>query len=197
MQLNNFEKQNSKSNKKKPIFKRWWFWILVVALLIGAISSANEDPQKAEIGNNSETTSAQNTPIETTAPKPFTVHDTVEVNDVYVTLESFTESAGGNLLTPADGNVFILCEFTIENKSNKDIAVSSMLSFEAYADDYSTAMSIMATSSAEKAQLDGTIAPDKKMNGVIGFEVPRDWSVFEIRYTPDVLSKEIIFICEK
>ncbi len=197
MQLNNFEKQNSKSNKKKPIFKRWWFWILVVALLIGAISSANEDPQKAEIGNNSETTSAQNTPIETTAPKPFTVHDTVEVNDVYVTLESFTESAGGNLLAPADGNVFILCEFTIENKSNKDIAVSSMLSFEAYADDYSTAMSIMATSSAEKAQLDGTIAPDKKMNGVIGFEVPRDWSVFEIRYTPDVLSKEIIFICEK
>ena len=31
----------------------------------------------------------------------------------------------------------------------------------------------------DKNQLDGTVAPGKKMNGVIGYEVPADWKELE------------------
>ena len=43
---------------------------------------------------------------------------------------------------PADGNVLVGCEFEISNESDKDIDVSSVMSFEAYCDSYSVNQSI-------------------------------------------------------
>ena len=37
-------------------------------------------------------------------------------------------------------------------------------------------------------QLDGTIAAGKKMNGVIGYEVPADWKTIEIHFKDNVWS---------
>lgn len=128
----------------------------------------------------------------------FGVGETAELNDVIVTLNSVTENTGSTYMKPSAGNVFLLCEFTIENNSSKDLAVSSLLSFEAYVDDFSTSMNLSATTSSDKNQLDGSIAATKKMNGVIGYEVPIDWENFEIRFTPNVWNgKEIIFVSEK
>ena len=41
---------------------------------------------------------------------------------------------------------------------------------------------------ADATQLDGTIAPGKKMNGYIGYEVPADWTAMEIHFTDDAWS---------
>lgn len=122
----------------------------------------------------------------------------VELNDIIVTLVNVSENQGKDFLTPSDGKVFIVFEFEIENNSSRDIAVSSIMSFEAYVDDYSTNINLSAMLSTDKTQLDGTIAPGKKMNGVIGYEVNSDWSKIEIRFTPDFWSwKDIIFTYTK
>ena len=64
-----------------------------------------------------------------------------------------------------------------------------MASFEAYADDYALNYSLNALLENESAnQLDGTIAAGKKMNGVIGYEVPADWKDIEIHFTDNVWS---------
>ena len=128
----------------------------------------------------------------------FGVGEQVSLNDVIVTMNNVTESNGSQFNEPAEGNVFILCEFTIENNSEKDLAVSSIMCFEAYVDDYSTSMSLSAIIGAEKNQLDGTVAAGKKMNGVIGYEAPADWKEIEIRFTPDFWSgKDITFVHNK
>lgn len=101
-------------------------------------------------------------------------------------------------MTPTDGNVFIVCEFEIENNSDTDIAVSSIMSFEAYVDDYSTSMNLSAMLSTNQKQLDGSVAAGKKMNGVIGYEVPSGWSTIEVKFTPDFWSgKDIAFTYSK
>lgn len=41
---------------------------------------------------------------------------------------------------------------------------------------------------SDATQLDGTIAPGKKMNGYIGYEVPADWTAMEIHFTDDAWS---------
>ena len=132
-----------------------------------------------------------NTIIETNASTekaPFTVGDTVEYDGVQITFIGITESQGSSFNTPTDGNVFVLCEFEIVNNSNEEITVSTMLSFEAYCDDYSCNFSLSALMEKnDKNQLDGTIAPGKKMNGIIGYEVPSDWQSLEINYTKDLL----------
>ena len=101
-------------------------------------------------------------------------------------------------MEPTSGNVFLLCEFEIENASNKEINISSMLCFDAYVDDYSTSLSLTAEMASDKGQLDGTVAAGKKMNGVIGYEVAEDWEEIEIHFTPDFWSgKEFIFVANK
>ena len=166
--------------------------VILVIIGIGIIGAAlgGSSPEKVgtagtENGNNS------------TAPqqKEFAVGDVVSLKDIEVTFVSCTETNGKDYYAPNSGNVFLFCEFSIDNKSSKDIAVSSVMSFEAYVDDYATNMSITATVAADKGQLDGAVAAGKKMSGVIGYEVPADWKTLEIRFTPDFWSgSDITFI---
>lgn len=168
--------------------------VLALSLLIIFIGAMGEDePEK--VGDNDP--SSNSTIASETGPAPFTVGDRVELNDIAVTLVSVTESTGSQFLTPSDGKIFVICEFEIENNSDSDIAVSSLLSFEAYFDDYSTSLSISAMTSSETPQLDGTIAAGKKMRGVIGYEVDLGWNTLDIRFTPNFWAgKDIIFVYE-
>ena len=69
------------------------------------------------------------------------------------------------------------------------------VSFSAYVDEYATSLSLTATTSSDASQLDGSVAAGKKMAGVVGYEVPEDWSELEIRFTPNFWSgKDITFV---
>ena len=112
-----------------------------------------------------------------------------EMNDVQVTMVNYTQSSGSEYNKPADGNEFVLVEFEIANNSDSEINISSMASFEAYADDYALNYSVSALlEKNDQNQLDGTIAAGKKMNGVIGYEVPADWKTIEIHFKDNVWS---------
>lgn len=178
-----------KKKKKHPILGTLVL-IFGILLIIASLGGGEDDPKKIDSEKPIAATEVQK--------NEFTVGDKVELGDVVVTLKNVSENQGGNYMTPADGKVFIVCEFEIENNSEKDIAVSSLMSFEAYIDDYSTSMSLTATLSTGSAQLDGAVAAGKKMSGVIGYEADSDWSDIEVRFTPDFWSgKDIIFTAEK
>lgn len=178
-----------KKKKKHPILGTLVL-IFGILLIIASLGGGEDDPKKIDSEKPIAATEVQK--------NEFTVGDKVELGDVVVTLKNVSENQGGNYMTPADGKVFIVCEFEIENNSEKDIAVSSLMSFEAYIDDYSTSMSLTATLSTGSAQLDGTVAAGKKMSGVIGYEAYSDWSNIEVRFTPDFWSgKDIIFTAKK
>ena len=100
---------------------------------------------------------------------------------------------------PTDGNVFVLCEFEIANNSNKEITVSSMMSFEAYCDDYTCTFSLGALmEKGNKNQLDGTVAAGKKLVGWYSVEAPENWSEIEISVKGDWLSdKAATFVFNK
>lgn len=133
-----------------------------------------------------------------TEKKTFGVGETADLNGISVKFDSCTESNGSEFTRPNDGNVFLICEFSIDNQSNKDIAISSIASINAYVDDYSTNLSLSALLATDKTQLDGAVAAGKKMAGVVGYEVSKDWKEIEIRFTPDFWSgNEITFIASK
>ena len=181
--------------------------ILVFFVLVAIIGSSGDDDEPKKVETSTPTQNVETTPIQTEQEpelekenkSAFYVGETAELKGVNVTLASVTESTGSTYNTPTDGNVFLLCEFEIANNSDKEIAVSSMMSFEAYCDDYACSYSITALmEKGNKNQLDGTVAAGKKFNGVIGYEVPADWSELEIRFTPNFWSgKDIIFVANK
>lgn len=167
---------------------------LCLMVVFGGDDSSPEKVGEVNVTPQSEESTAQKEPEKNV----FNVGDKVELNDIIVTLVDVSESNGRNYMSPSSGNVFVLCEFEIENNSTQDIGVSSILSFSAYIDDYTANMSLSAIVSSEKTQLDGTVAPGKKMTGVVGYEAGEDWQNIEIRFTPSFWSnKEIIFAYEK
>lgn len=89
-------------------------------------------------------------------------------------MTDYKESAESEWNSPSGGNVFVLIEFEIENNSSEKLAISSALSFEAYADDYALNYALNAMMDNEQTQLDGNIASGKKMRGWIGYEVPEN-----------------------
>ena len=188
----------AKNKKKHPIL----IGIIVFFILIAIIASAGSDdePNKVENTDTNKVETSVDAKDEVAEKKnEFYVGETAELKGVSVTLVNVTESTGSAYNTPTDGNVFVLCEFEIENNFDKEITVSSMMSFEAYCDDYACSYSITALmEKGNKNQLDGTVAAGKKFNGVIGYEVPTDWSELEIRFTPNFWSgKDIIFVANK
>ncbi len=159
-------------------------FIVVIALVI--IEDENKEPTKD--GAESETV--------------FGVGDQVSVDDVLVTLVDAYEHEGEHFSTPEDGKVFVVFEFEIENNSSRDIAVNPPLTFDAYVDDYSIIRSHDAIKNSSKNDLVGDVAPGKKMNGVIGYEVPQDWKSIEIKFTPyfskpPLSNKDITFTYSK
>lgn len=165
--------------------------IIVVIFLAVAFGGGDDKPKKVE--NNTTTTQQgendNDKKADTQETKDiFTVGETAEMNDVQVTLLKYSESKGSEYNKPSDGNVFLMAEFEIVNNSDSEMNVSSMLSFEAYADDYALNYSLGAITENNDPQLDGTIAAGKKMKGYIGYEVPKDWSTVEIHFTDDVWS---------
>ncbi len=134
---------------------------------------------------------------ETSGELTFGVGETAEYRDVRVTLVGVSENMGSEFIHPDEGGVYLVCEFEIENISDKDVTISSVMSFDAYVDDYSVSTNISALMKSGKTSPDGTVAPGKKMNGVIGYEVSENWSEIEIRFAADLWSsKKMIFVAK-
>lgn len=166
--------------------------VVVVLVVIAAFAGGGESnsPQKVESTSGtsqsaSQASQAQSQPEQTV----FTVGDAVELNGVKTTMLSAEEYPGKQYMMPTDGNVFLVCQFEIENDSSAEITVSSMVSFNAYCDDYSVNLSVTGEMLEDSWKtLDGTVAPGKKINGVIAYEIPQDWQKMEISYTPSFWS---------
>ncbi len=121
---------------KKPIFKRWWFWVLIVFLFIGAISSTGGSDSGSTGGDNAGSVQNQTEPQ---IPAEFADACPVEVS----------ASISDNII----GVPELSCHIT--NNTDKEIAAIQFYFFpkDVYGDDVNTIFT------TNKLQTDTPIAP--------------------------------------
>lgn len=172
--------------------------VFVVIGVVVAGFGKDDGPKKVNTDNSVEDNAKNDATTEENKKDTFTVGETAEMQNVQVTLSDYEESEGSKFYKPSEGKVFVLAEFEIANNSDKDLAISSLLSFKAYADDYSLNYSVAAMIDKSDSTLDGSVAAGKKMKGWIGYEVDADWEKVEIEFSPEVWkSKKFKFLIEK
>lgn len=180
----------------KPSYKRWWFWIMLAVLLAALImlimnlSGANKtEPPMPESSSESEVTE----------PKVYAVGDTAEMKVANVTFEEITEYPGTKFNQPDEGKIFLILEFTIKNKTDKDMIISSKMSFETLVDGNEVTMVSLSTKeTGGKARLDGIIPPKKSMNGVLVYQVPLEYKEVKVTFKPiDAGGEEAVFVYNK
>ena len=212
------KKENVDGTKiKKPIFKRVWFWILViVVLLFACVGGGGSDSKTTEkvgevattataAGETSSTesvaseapaeteTAAPETETEAPAPTEFYVGDIVRDGDTEIVYMSSGEYQEGNeLMQPKDGYKYIFLQFAFKNVSDKSDTSISFYSFDAYADGYAADAYYGGSD-----DLSATLSPGRQTSGYLYFTVPEDAEQIEVEYTPNVfLDRKIKFIYE-
>ena len=110
----------------------------------------------------------------------FGLNETAVFKTLKFTATEIKESYGETYFAPESGKVFVGVKFTIENISDEDQSISSILLFEAYVDDVKCSESFTAAMAFNSEMLDGTIAPGKKLVGWYPLEVPENWSSIEL-----------------
>lgn len=124
---------------KKPIFKRWWFWALIVCLFIGAVGSGTASDGDAPGANNTGDGGTVQNPTEVQIPAEFAQECPVEA----------FASISDNII----GVPELSCHIT--NKTDKEIAAIQFyfMPKDVYGDDVNTIFT------ANKLQTDTAVAP--------------------------------------
>lgn len=183
------------AKNKKPVFKKWWFWVIIAVLVI-AIGNSGSD-KKGATGTDSQTGTSQNGTTDNKKNEPakteYRVGDMIEDGNnriVFVSSGDYTEE--NQFMQPAEGNKYIYLQFSFENISKSSDSSISFYSFECYADGYAADMYYGGDDS-----LSATLSPGRATTGYIYFEVPEDAQDIEVEYETNFFTeKKIKFIFE-
>ena len=158
--------------------------VFVLMMCVSFAACGEIDTPSKEVSKASESSEASQTKNQ---EQTFGLNETAVFNDVKFTATSLEESKGKDFFEPEQGKVFVGIKFTVENISDEEQNISSLLLFEGYADDIKCDYSINA-SLAFEGSLDGSLAPGKKLIGYYSLEVPEDWKKIELDVQSNWLS---------
>lgn len=206
-------KEGKKEKKKGSCFGtalKMFGVLIILIIVISVFSGGNDNDSKETVAtktgeveshDNSEQIQDNDIPAEVTeepidAPEEvenvFRIGDIVEAKDCKISFLSAGEYDTGNeFLQPKDGYAYYQMEFEFENIGDSDLALSSMLGWNCYADDYKVDQTWIGNENG----LDGSVSPGKKAKGSVYFEVPKDAESIELEYETNFWTEDkIIFV---
>ena len=191
------------AKNKKPFFKKWWFWAIIV-ILIASLGTSGGDADNESVAVNNESAStgavsnnenkvAKGDKAEAPAKTEYYVGDVLEDgNTRIVFMSSGVYSEENEFMQPKDGNKYIYLQFAFENISKTTDTSISSFSFECYADGYAAEMYY-----GGNDDLSATLSAGRATTGCVYFEVPADANAIEIEYETNIFTeKKIKFIYE-
>ena len=163
--------------------------VSILAVWFGVYKVLNLDAD----GNKNSThtasrTSAAASAIKDDAGDTFGLNETAVFENLKFTAIEIKEYDGTKHVKPQSGKTFVGIKFIIENISNEEQYVSSLMLFTAYADDIKCDFSLNANVAFDEGTLDGEIAAGKKLMGWYALEVPENWSKIDLEVKSEWLS---------
>ena len=114
----------------------------------------------------------------------FKVGDVVETKNFKISFLDAKEYKD-EYVKASDGNMYYRMEFEFENISDSDQAISSMMDWSCYADDYSASQAWVGNDT-----IDTTLSSGKKIKGSVYYEVPKDAKSIVLEYETNFFSQD-------
>lgn len=173
------------AKNSKPFYKKIWFWVLVVIIIAAIAGSGSNKPKLV----------SEDKPIVTKEEKSnkeevFNIGDTIELDKFKITVNEVKTTNGSDFIKPQEGNEFLYVDATVENISDKEQTVSSVLMFKVVDKD-GRAMKQTIVENAN-GQLDGTIGPGRKMTGEYVVEVPKGATGLELQFDSSLGGNQVV-----
>ena len=156
--------------------------------IVSDIPESSQESQQEQVS--SADSSSEESKEESTVAK---VGQSVEGPDWKISLLSAKtyEKVGDEYFeqTPADGKVYLICFFEVENVSDED-NYFNYFNIESYVDGYNESMSILMSDVEDVSILTGDVAAGKKLKGYLAWEVDPEWKELEISYKSNLWTGE-------
>lgn len=178
------------AKNSKPFYKKIWFWIVAVIIAAGIGGAGSDEPKVVSEGDESTIETSQIQQNNTSKVKTFKIGDVIELNDFRITVNGIRTSNGSQFIKPSEGNEYLYVDATVENISNEEQTVSSVMMFKVVDQDGRT----MNQSIVDDAngQLDGTVGAGRKISGEYVVEVPTGATGLELQFDSSLIGNQII-----
>lgn len=175
---------------KKPVYKKWWFWLIVVFITIGVMSQNKDEGKKVSGDNSSTQATAQET------KKEFKVGDVIAFKGAEVTVTSVQRNfnSGNEFIQPKSGKEFIKVFVQIVNKDKEKLSYSSYDWKIQDSDGSIQDPSFMSTVNTEDYLERGDLVKGGKKSGSIVFEVNKGDAGLILHYKPSYFSDDAVKI---
>ena len=171
------------------------FLILSLILNLGLGCGEDVKPEKVEELTEEEQVTEkkiEEAMEETPKTEIFEIGDTIKMGSLQFKVNSVRTSEGDEFSKPDEGNVYLCVDITIENISNEEETISSLLMFKIVdKDGRSYDMAIFADA---EGSVDGSLGVGRKMTGELSFEVPKDINEFELEINPEIFGTGIAIV---
>ena len=173
------------------VLKKWWFWVIIV-VAIGGIGSAvagsknSSNSTKSDNSVNSSSIVSDTSVVESTNSDPeevaiYGLGETAMAKSFSMTANSVDVVKSDNqFVQPDEAYEYVKVEFVLENTSDSDIVVSSVLNCNAYVDGFAVSENLSAGVAAGSDSFNGTVASGKKLKGCLFYELSNEWNELEI-----------------
>lgn len=144
----------------------------------GGTAVVETQPETAPVSPDTPTTSVkEEVPVKST----YGVGETAVAKSYKLTVESISVVESDNQFMQADeGYEFVGITLLLENTSNSELQVSSILDFDAYVDGFSVDEDLIGQSASDVSTMNGTVSGGKKLRGQLTYQLPIGWSELEI-----------------
>lgn len=115
----------------------------------------------------------------------YTVGSSISDQGVTVTLDSVTQSTGGSYSTPAEGNIYLILNWTIQNNTGDDYV--NLVQFDGFVDGTAVDQTFV-SDVAESVSAGETLIDGSNLVGATVYEVPSGWTKFQDRVQIDSTS---------
>ncbi len=189
---------NASKKVKNPIYKKWWFWVIVAVLVVSVASGGDGETAPSDSSNpagESVTGTVDSTGSTAAQNQSFTyrVGDVLNANGMKITYVKAEKWISDNqFLQPDDGYCYIRLYLSVENTSSSDRYISSF-DFTCYADGKKEESKYFGDDALEG----GTLSAGRKDEGYIYFMVPENAAKIEVEYETNYWAdKKAIFKVE-
>jgi Domain of unknown function (DUF4352) len=178
------------AEKKKPIYKRWWFWVIAVIIVAGVAGSfedgdesenqATKSTKEAVASVDESADGAEEEKQAEEENKVNTVGDAVEIDDGAMLTLTSAKYINAQEYVPAENGKVLAIEFELVNNGDdrvyfgaEELSISTPdgTQYDKYF-------------GGDNVFINENVNAGKKINGVVYFDVPESES-YEIIYTPN------------
>lgn len=184
--------------EKKPIYKKWWFWVIIVIglIAIGGSGNNNTDTVDKISQTSSEATAEQNSTenqasvSENTSAK---VGEEITTKNLKIAFTSASDYTGYSQYSkPKDGNKVIKAEIAFENISSSDVSLNNI---ECYAD--GEKCEAFYSGEDYKSPALESISSGKKFKSIVYYEVPENAESIILEYETDLWNNKKVELIVK